>query len=82
MNRYTVVDGLPFLVSGGRAYRVRFDDAGLTVGAEAKLASVPPARYSDREIKAKCVNLNSIGKPETEEQPKPKGRTKKGGGGK
>lgn len=66
MNRFVIIDGLPYLYANGKAYSVRWDDAGFTVGAEVEKASVPDRTYSDLSIKAKCKILDSIGKPETE----------------
>lgn len=61
MNRFIIVNGLPFLYANGKAYKVRWDDKGFTVGAEVELASVPTVTYSELSIKAKCSNLDSIG---------------------
>ena len=79
MNRFIIVDGLPYLYAEGKAYAVRWDAAGFTVGAEAefKLKSAPAAIYNERSIKAKCAAcLDSIGadqeeqeEPEQAEQP-------------
>lgn len=66
MNRFVIIDGLPFLYANGKTYSVRWDDAGFTVGAEVEKASVPDRTYSDLSIKAKCSILDSIGKPEAE----------------
>lgn len=74
MNRYIIVDGLPYLYANGKAYAVRWDAAGFTVGAEVELKSAPAAIYNERSIKAKCAAcLDSIGadleEPEQPEQP-------------
>lgn len=71
MNRFVIVDGLPFLLDRGKTFAVRFDEMGFTVGAEVKLASVPTVTYCDISIKAKCAgHLDSIGQQEEEpEQP-------------
>ena len=61
MNKFIIVDGLPYLYADGKAYAVRWDDKGFTVGAEVKLASVPDVTYSEISVKAKCVVLDSIG---------------------
>lgn len=62
MNRFIIVDGLPYLYANGKAYAVRWDDKGFTVGAEVKLTSAPSGTYSELSIKAKCAaNLDSIG---------------------
>lgn len=60
MNRFIIVDGLPFLYAQGKAYKVRWDDKGFTVGAEVELASVPTMTYPELSIKAKCRVLDSI----------------------
>ena len=60
-NRFVIVDGLPYLVANGKAYGVRWDTDGFTVGAEVKLASVPEATHGELAILAKCAGrLNSI----------------------
>lgn len=65
MNRYIIVDGLPYLYADGKAYAVRWIDDVFTVGAEVELASVPAVTYSELSIKAKCHScLNSIDIPE------------------
>ena len=70
MNRFIIVDGLPFLYANGKAYRVRWNEEGFTVGAEVKLASVPTSVYSEISIKAKCAdNLDSIQDTEPAEEP-------------
>ena len=71
MNRFVIVDGLPFLLDRGKTFAVRFDEMGFTVGTEVKLASVPSVTYCDISIKAKCAgHLDSIGQQEAEpEQP-------------
>lgn len=73
MNRFIIVDELPYLSASGKAYKVRWDKDGFTVGAEAEMTSVPVGIYTEREIKAKCAVLDSIG---TAEKPKTK-RVKK-----
>ena len=74
MNRFIIDNGLPFLYANGKAYRVRWNEKGFTVGAEVELASVPSVTYSELSIKAKCgKNLDSIGNIElaTEQQEAP-----------
>lgn len=62
MNRFIIVDGLPYLYANGKAFRVRWNAEGFTVGAEVKLTSVPSVTYPELSIKAKCAgNLDSIG---------------------
>lgn len=61
MNRFIIVDGLPYLYADNKAYAVRWDDEGFTVGAEAILTSVPDVTYSELSILAKCQGrLDSI----------------------
>ena len=69
MNRFIIVDGLPYLLVHSKAYAVRWDDKGFTVGAEVELASVPDRTYPELSIKAKCADLDSIkgAEPVTEE---------------
>lgn len=68
MNKFIIVDGLPYLYANGKAYAVRWDENGFTVGAEVKLTSVPAVAYSETSIKAKCAgHLDSIG--DTEQEP-------------
>lgn len=62
MNRFVIVDGLPYLFANGKTLAVRWDHEGFTVGAEVKLASVPSVTHSELAVKAKCgENLDSIG---------------------
>lgn len=62
MNRFVIVDGLPYLLADGKTYAVRWDAQGFTVGAEVKLASVPVWTHPERAILAKCAAcLDSIG---------------------
>jgi hypothetical protein len=65
MNRFIIVDGLPFLYADGKAYAVRWDAAGFTVGAEVKLKSAPSEIFNEVSILAQCgENLDSIGAQE------------------
>lgn len=65
MQEFIIIDGLPYLLHGGRAYAVRWDDKGFTVGGVFRegiaLADFP--RLSELSVKAKCKALDSIGKP-------------------
>lgn len=61
MNRFVIVDDLPYLFANGKTFAVRWDDEGFTVGAEVELASVPSVTHSALAVKAKCENLDSIG---------------------
>jgi hypothetical protein len=89
MNRFVIVDGLPFLYADGKTYAVRWDEEGFTVGAEVKMKSVPAVTYNELSIKAKCAAcLDSIGanqseqdenQSEQDEKPKKTTRTKRKG---
>lgn len=61
MNRFVIVDGLPYLFANGKTFAVRWDDEGFTVGAEVNLASVPSITHGETAVKAKCQTLDSIG---------------------
>lgn len=62
MNRFVMVDGLPYLYADGKTYAVRWDDTGFTIGHEVKTPCIPAVTYSDISIKAKCAGrLDSIG---------------------
>jgi len=73
MNRFIIVDGLPYLYADNKVFAVRWDDKGFTVGNEVKMDAIPHPLYSELSIKAKCRVLDSIGA----EQPKATGRKKK-----
>ena len=76
MNRFIIVDGLPYLYANGKAYAVRWDSEGFTVGAEIELKSAPAGVFSELSIKAKCAsNLDSIG-AENKTSAKPKRKRK------
>lgn len=69
MNRYIIVDGLPYLLDNGKVYCVRWDESGFTVGAEVEMASVPNRTYSELSIKAKCAGrLDSISAKQSEQE--------------
>lgn len=61
MNRFIILDGLPYLYSEGCVFAVKWDDNGFTVGKQINKKVSPSALYGEREIKAKCVILDSIG---------------------
>lgn len=74
MNRFIIVDGLPYLYAGGKVYAVRWDSEGFTVGDEVKIKPAPAVMtYNELSIKAKCECLDSIG---AEKKTAPKGRKK------
>ncbi len=69
MNKFIIVDGLPYLIDKGKVFAVRWDESGFTVGAEVEMTSVPDRTFSELSIKAKCAgNLNSIDAPEPEQE--------------
>lgn len=72
MNKFVIVDGLPFLLAHGKTFAVRLNKVGFTVGPEVEMASVPAVTYSEVSIRAKCAgHLDSISRQEAEpEQPK------------
>lgn len=59
MNRFIIVDGLPYLYAEGKTYTVRWDSKGFTVGPKVKI-KIPKDTYSELSVKAKCKALNSI----------------------
>jgi len=61
MNRFVIVDDLPYLFAGGKTYAVRWDAEGFTVGTEVKLAFVPTITHGEIAVKAQCPILDSIG---------------------
>ena len=80
MNRFLIIDGLPYLYADNKAYAVRWNEEGFTVGNEVKLTVIPYPLYSEIEIMAKCNVLDSIvAEPEELETPvkKSTGRKKK-----
>lgn len=62
MNRFIIVDGLPYLYDGNKVFAVRWDEKGFTIGAEVKLTKAPSVTYREISIFAKCAGrLDSIG---------------------
>lgn len=75
MNRFIIMDGLPYLFADGKAYAVRWDEKGFTVGSEVEMTSEPGEIFSELSIKAQCAdNLDSIG---AEVKPRKSSRRKK-----
>lgn len=75
MNKFIIVDGLPFLFAHGKAFAVRLNEVGFTVGAEVELASAPAVTYSELSIRAKCAGrLDSIAVNAPEQQQEPEGQ--------
>jgi hypothetical protein len=64
MNRFVIVDGLPYLLAHGKTYSVRMGEIGFKVGAEVEMASVPARTFSELSVRAKCAgHLDSISAP-------------------
>lgn len=66
MQEFIILDGLPYLLSDGKAYAVRWDDKGFTVGGVFRegVALTDFPRLSELSVKAKCQGrLDSIGAP-------------------
>ena len=72
MQESIIIDGLPYLLHCGKAYAVRWDDKGFTVGGIVR-EGISPTDYpilSELSVKAKCQGrLDSIGKPKEPESP-------------
>ncbi len=74
MNKFIIVDGLPFLLAHGKTFAVRLNEVGFTVGPEVELASVPAETYFEVSIKAKCgqcmdsISVHQEQQQEREEQ--------------
>ena len=64
MNRFVIIDGLPYLCANDCAVAVRWDEHGFTVGGQTDKVCPSHPRYSETEVKAKCAVLDSIGEPE------------------
>lgn len=67
MQEFIIIDGLPYLLFGDKAYTVRWDNSGFTVGGVFRegIPSTEVARLSELSVKAKCgERLDSIGKPQ------------------
>ena len=61
MNKFVIVDGLPYLLAHGKTYSVRLGEKGFVVGAEVEMASVPARTFSELSVRAKCAgHLDSI----------------------
>lgn len=71
MQEFIIIDGLPYLYDGGKAYAVRWDDEGFTLGEvfRENISRNDFIMLSELSVKAKCQGrLDSIGA----EPPKPK----------
>lgn len=63
MQEFIIIDGLPYLYADGKAYAVRWDDEGFTLG-EIFRDDISPSDFiilSELSVKAKCERLDSIG---------------------
>lgn len=76
MNRFVIIDGLPYLYADNKAFTVRWDEEGFTVGNEVDTTVIPYPLYSETEIMAKCEVLDSIGAEQAEPVKATKGRKK------
>lgn len=64
MQNFIIIDGLPYLYADGKAYAVRWDDEGFTLG-EVFREDISPDDFimlSELSVKAQCQELDSIGK--------------------
>lgn len=63
--KYTIIDGLPYLVSNGKLYPVKIEKNGegytVTIDKENGTETTEKGRYSLNEIIAKCKVLDSTG---------------------
>lgn len=60
MNRFVIIDGLPYLLSHGNIFTVCLNKIGFTVGEKVKTPKIPTVTYSELSVRAKCVVLSSI----------------------
>ena len=70
MNRFVIIDGLPYLLSHGSIFTVCLNKIGFTVGEKVKTPKIPTVTYSELSVRAKCVVLSSIpaeGEPDEQE---------------
>lgn len=67
MNRFVIIDGLPYLFSHGSIFTVCLNKIGFTVGEKVKTSKIPTVTYSELSVRAKCAVLSSI--PAEVEQP-------------
>jgi len=61
MNTFTIINGLPYLIDKGKAFKVRWNEEGFTVGGQSKV-KIPDdcPMLSELSVKAICPNLDSI----------------------
>lgn len=60
MNRFVIIDGLPYLFSHGSIFTVCLNKVGFTVGKKVKMPEIPTVTYSELSVRAKCETLSSI----------------------
>lgn len=60
MNRFVIIDGLPYLFSHGSIFTVCLNKVGFTVGEKVKMPEIPTVTYSELSVRAKCETLSSI----------------------
>lgn len=81
MQEFIIIDGLPYLLHGDKAYSVRWDKTGFSVGGVFR-DGISPTDYpvmQERAVIAKCQGrLDSIGTDTAVAEDKPKRRRKKG----
>lgn len=89
MQEFIIIDDFPYLLHDGKAYAVRWDDKGFTVGGVFREGIAPTdfQRLTELSVMAKCQGrLDSIGKAdapgegitETDEAKPKRGRKAKG----
>ena len=67
MNRFIIIDGLPYLIANKAAHSVRWDEDGFTVGEKVDKTFSPHPLLTEKEVMAKCAVLDSIGAVHNEE---------------
>lgn len=60
MNRFVIIDGLPYLLSHESIFTVCLNKIGFTVGEKVKMPKIPTVTYSELSVRAKCAVLSSI----------------------
>ena len=74
MQEFIIIDGLPYLLHDGKAFAVRWDDEGFTLGEVFK-EDISPSDFitlSELSVKAKCQGrLDSIGTVDEKETVEP-----------
>nr|DAY85780.1 MAG TPA: hypothetical protein [Caudoviricetes sp.] len=58
--RFTIIDGLPYMVSNGRLYPVDIKDGKVTYSREQSSMTDSMGEYTLAEVMAKCTKLCSI----------------------